>query len=212
MTSILYPTPKQVKEILAFQSEQGTDHVLLYLHYCFKLNHSAWIRYQNLNYPPLKSTMAPDSTKPNQATMSQRNLDQEVRDLISALTNRLSGIQRMHKSGHVSQDDDEHGVGVITLAGNNVGSTMRGDMEDKAPGWHQEHEDFATYVNSNFQGINNSIMLDGSYNTNDPGVHLDISEYLEDHNTRPRHGRKGKKIDAGSSHSKSEHETEENSG
>ncbi|KAK9275291.1 hypothetical protein L1049_022553 [Liquidambar formosana] len=51
-----------------------------------------------------------------------------------------------------------------------------------------------TYVNSNFQAINNSIMLGGSYSTNDPGVHMDISDFFEHNGHKPdKHGKKGKK-------------------
>ncbi|KAK4400225.1 UNVERIFIED_CONTAM: hypothetical protein Sangu_2693900 [Sesamum angustifolium] len=151
--------------------------------------------------------MAPESTRPENEGERQKGLDQEIRELISALTNRLGSIHRTQKSGNSStlnQDDDEQGVRIITLAGSNLGATMRGDMDEK-PVHPQgldlpEDEDFATYVNSNFQAINNSIMLGGSYKTNDPGVHLDISDYLEQ-DDHPKHGKKGRKENTGSSRS-----------
>ncbi|GFP92546.1 hypothetical protein PHJA_001398800 [Phtheirospermum japonicum] len=137
--------------------------------------------------------MAPEPTKHHDSTShdteKQKSLDREIKELISALTTRLSTIQRPHKpvgstsNIHNNQDDDEdeQGVRIITLAGNNLGATMRGDTEDKLPvgvgPQDLEQDDFSTYVNSNFQAINNSIMLGGSYKTNDPGVHLDISDY-----------------------------------
>ncbi|KAI3453283.1 hypothetical protein Pfo_009946 [Paulownia fortunei] len=147
--------------------------------------------------------MAPESTKPD-ATLNDgekpKSLDQEVRELISVLTNRLGSIQRSQKSGGSStnnqEDDDDQGVRIITLAGTNLGATMRGEMDEKPAGPQglalPEQEDFATYVNSNFQAINNSIMLGGSYKTNDPGVHLDISDYYEQDDL-PKHGKKGRR-------------------
>ncbi|KAL7111034.1 hypothetical protein ACP275_05G062800 [Erythranthe tilingii] len=128
----------------------------------------------------------------------QKSLDQEVREMISTLTNRLGSIQRSShpkssSSGgsgpHDDEDDDgDRGVRIITLAGTNLGATMRGGETDEngtgpdkqgpaRPGQEEDEEDFATYVNSNFQAINNSIMFGGTYTTNDPGVHLDISDY-----------------------------------
>lgn len=134
--------------------------------------------------------MGPDSTKPND-TENQKSLDQEVREMISTLTTRLGSIQRSQKPGSSStqtqdnSNEDDQGVRIITLAGTNLGATMRGETtDDKTSGGPQgspdlpEHEDFATYVNSNFQAINNSIMFGGSYTTNDPGVHLDITDYM----------------------------------
>ncbi|MCD9643301.1 hypothetical protein HAX54_030644 [Datura stramonium] len=137
----------------------------------------------------------------------QKQADNDIKDMISSLTKRLASLQRVHKeaagdSGQNLQGDDEddHGTRIITLAGTNVGASMRGEMDEKAglegvsPG---EHEPLKTYVNSNFQSINNSIMLGGSYCTNDPGVHLDISDYVDEQVPTPQgHGNKrGKKSD-----------------
>ncbi|KAH6834221.1 hypothetical protein C2S53_004584 [Perilla frutescens var. hirtella] len=141
----------------------------------------------------------------------QKNLDQEVREMISTLTARLGSIQRSNKTGSSSsqnQDEEEQGVRIITLAGSNLGATMRGDVDGKAAsGGPQElpppaeQEDSASYVvNSNFQAINNSIMLGGSYDANDPGVHLDIADHVEQNDVVHKHGRKGRKGRRGSHH------------
>lgn len=120
--------------------------------------------------------------------------------MISALTNRLSDLQQVQKQGssHSQQDDeDDRGMRIITLAGSNTGATMRGELDDKSglPDLSlEENEALSTYVNSNFQSVNNSIMMGGSYSTNDPGVHLDISDLIEHHGPKPgKHSRKGKK-------------------
>ncbi|KAG9148274.1 hypothetical protein Leryth_012226 [Lithospermum erythrorhizon] len=121
----------------------------------------------------------------NLSAAKQRELDREIREMISALSSRLASLHHLQKPGHSSgqledsQGDD--GVSFVTLAGNNVGATMRGDIDEKS-GPDVENEDMITYVNSNFQTINNSIMLGGSYTANDPGVHLDITDYTEDDN------------------------------
>ncbi|KAL8469759.1 hypothetical protein ACS0TY_032563 [Phlomoides rotata] len=139
--------------------------------------------------------MAPEPIKHDEGD-KQKSLDHEVRDLISALTNRLGATQK--PGGSSSTDDEEQGVGIITLAGSNLGATMRGDMDDKtAPGLpeqlQQDDDSSSSYlVNRNFQAINNSIMLGGSYKTNDPGVHLDITDYV-DHNDIHKKGRKKSK-------------------
>lgn len=131
----------------------------------------------------------------------QKQADNDIKDMISSLTKRLAGLQRVHKAGGDSgqnlqgDDEDDHGTRIITLAGTNVGASMRGEMDEKAglegvsPG---EHEALKTYVNSNFQSINNSIMMGGSYSTNDPGVHLDISDYVDEQVPTPK-GHKNKK-------------------
>ncbi|KAL2516353.1 hypothetical protein Fot_30324 [Forsythia ovata] len=127
----------------------------------------------------------------------QKGFDKEIKELISSLTNRISHIQKSggESTQHNTQDDDD-GVRIITLAGTNQGATMRGDMDEKTAGGLQGTEEFTTCVNSNFQAINNSIMLGGSYNTNDPGVHLEITEYM-DHSTAQhlKRGKKAKKSD-----------------
>lgn len=141
----------------------------------------------------------------------QKNLDQEVREMISALTGRLGTIQRSHKLGssssHSQEEDDEQGVRIITLAGSNLGATMRGDMDDKGVGPQglPEQEDSSSYlVNSNFQAVNNSIMLDGSYRTNNPGVHLDVTDYVDhddgDDVVVAMHEKKGRKVRRGGHH------------
>ncbi|KAK8653554.1 hypothetical protein V6N13_127547 [Hibiscus sabdariffa] len=115
-----------------------------------------------------------ETSKPDQSTGQgdkHRHMDKDIKDMVSSITSRLEG-------GGV--DDDDDGAGIITLAGNNVGATMRSELDEKSG---DETDAVSSYVNSNFQGVNNSIMVGSSYNANDPGVHLDISD-------RPR--RRGK--------------------
>ncbi|KAH0733797.1 hypothetical protein KY285_009504 [Solanum tuberosum] len=122
----------------------------------------------------------------------------EIKNMISDLTKRLGSLKNVRNKaalGDSSQsDDDDHGARIITLAGTNVGASLRGEMEEKVGiegDSSEENEVLKTYVNSNFQSLNNSIMLGGSYCTNDPGVHLDINDEIEHHEPLPRgHGEK----------------------
>ncbi|CAN4104716.1 unnamed protein product [Withania somnifera] len=123
--------------------------------------------------------------------------DNEIKNMISDLTKHLGGLKNVRNKaapGDSSQsDDDDHGTRIITLAGTNVGASMRGEMEEKVgiEGNPTEgNEALKTYVNNNFQSLNNSIMLGGSYCINDPGVHLDISDDMEHLEPPPRgHGK-----------------------
>ncbi|XP_055827226.1 uncharacterized protein LOC129895526 [Solanum dulcamara] len=61
--------------------------------------------------------------------------DNEIKNMISDLTKRLGSLKNDRNKaalGYSSQsDDDDHGTKIITLAGTNVGASMRGDMEEK---------------------------------------------------------------------------------
>lgn len=159
-------------------------------------------------------TMQTETGKPT----GHKQLDREIRDMVSSITNRVTDL---HKSGsaHGHEEEDEHGMRIITLAGNNTGATMRSELDDHHEkrkhglGHHQgvqngEPEGLSTYVNSNFQAINNSLMMGGSYTTNDPGVHLDISDFVEPHghNKPDKKGWKGKKKEKESYQSDHHHE------
>ncbi|XP_051149289.1 uncharacterized protein LOC127264007 [Andrographis paniculata] len=98
------------------------------------------------------------------ATAPKRHtaLDQDVRELVYALSNRC----RIIKSGGNSSTVDYNqvrGVQIITLEGNNMGASMR----EGESAVNQMGEEFVmtTSINSNFQAVNNSIMLAGSYNS-----------------------------------------------
>ncbi|RWR89514.1 malaria antigen [Cinnamomum micranthum f. kanehirae] len=121
---------------------------------------------------------------------NQRSFDREIRNMILTLTNRLTQIHSMtkHGSSHRLQDDevDESGIGIITLAGNNTGATMKADLRDKLDGRSTLTEDqemqetLGTYANSNYQAVNNSIMLGGSHSSKDPGIHIVVSDCGEE--------------------------------
>lgn len=135
-------------------------------------------------------------------------LDREIRNMMSILTTRLGHLQKKPTDGgsasntldHEHDHENDHGsFGIITMAGSNEGAIMKGEisMEDEKSGMKDQNQDvdspLTTYLNSNFQGVNNSIMVGGSYSANDPGIHLDVEDHNEQHQANPKHGHKGKK-------------------
>jgi hypothetical protein len=97
-----------------------------------------------------------------------------------------------HHDRHASGDVGE--TIVITLASENKGASMkvstraaedaegkdkerqraRGKLDGDA-GKHEEARGLTTFVNSNVQVVNNSLVLQSSCNSSDPGVHLKLS-------------------------------------
>ncbi|WVZ83121.1 hypothetical protein U9M48_030298 [Paspalum notatum var. saurae] len=86
---------------------------------------------------------------------------------------------------------------IITLAGENSGATMEaaGDAEDlvvvgnadengeeEDDGGQEEEEDVvvSAYTNSNYQAVNNSVLVAGSCAVNDPGVHVVVVEHVDE--------------------------------
>ncbi|OEL36956.1 hypothetical protein BAE44_0002029 [Dichanthelium oligosanthes] len=88
---------------------------------------------------------------------------------------------------------------IITLAGENSGATMDataagGDVEDlvvvgnadaeeeENDDGHHEEEDvvISAYTNSNYQAVNNSVLVSGSCAVNDPGVHVVVVEHVDE--------------------------------
>ncbi|GAB2291320.1 hypothetical protein Dimus_025578 [Dionaea muscipula] len=125
-----------------------------------------------------------------------QQLDQEITEMVSALDSRLTtDLQQVQKlsSSSIGNDDEadadhENGTrSIITIAGTNVGATMKGtELQDgigrESPDHLQDEPGgvTSTYVNSNFQAVNNSIMLGGSsYTSNDPGVQVEISDHVD---------------------------------
>lgn len=128
--------------------------------------------------------------------MHHKQLDKDIREMVTSITSRVTNF---HKSGHYKEDEDEDdGVRIITLAGTNDGATLKSEVDNKMAGHHStkpEDEPLSTYVNSNFQAVNNSIMFSGSYQANDPGVNVEIVDFIEpaSHHKAGKHDKKGKK-------------------
>ncbi|KAF7803283.1 uncharacterized protein G2W53_042394 [Senna tora] len=164
--------------------------------------------------------MPSDPVKLNQSFSGEaekhKQLDREIREMVSAITHRVTDFHKSSGSGGSGQnleDDEDGGVRVVTLAGTNNGATLRSELDGKLGQSREgvEAEALSTYVNSNFQAINNSMMLGGSYQANDPGVHLDVSEFTEPPQAGHREkgekqGKKGKKKEK--ENSKSDHHSE----
>ncbi|KAG9455399.1 hypothetical protein H6P81_008303 [Aristolochia fimbriata] len=140
--------------------------------------------------PSLPTKPAGTSHVVTEEEVSKRHLDHEVRNMIAALTNRLTKLHSVTKLsggpvGHgkddTTDDDTARGsLGVVTLAGTNQGATMRSGLDEIDPASSEGGQNMAgAYVNSNFQAVNNSILLGGSYNAEDPGVHMVIEDYRD---------------------------------
>ncbi|KAF2575704.1 hypothetical protein F2Q70_00001279 [Brassica cretica] len=103
------------------------------------------------------------------------------------LKNKVSSVTHMgaDKAGpsQYEEEKEEDGISAITLAGSNLGATMKTELDDNQGDSYknggQELDFLTTFVNSNFQAVNNSIMMGAKYETHDPGVHLDISGDVE---------------------------------
>ncbi|CAL9175957.1 unnamed protein product [Musa hybrid cultivar] len=118
----------------------------------------------------------------------QRNMQHEVRDMISTLTNRLMALgrstARSEAKSQEAGDAADHGLRVVTLAGDNKGASMKADMEelmDTHGGVYDDDSGMCTHANSNFQAVNNSIVLGGSCSAEDPGVHLSMGSLPHPH-------------------------------
>ncbi|KAK1303267.1 hypothetical protein QJS10_CPB11g00615 [Acorus calamus] len=125
---------------------------------------------------PNKPAMS-NNTSTTESDNNRRRLEHEIRDTVTALTRRLSDLQSMTK-GH---EESDRGMKVITLAGSNMGATMRANLDEISEGdggiYADDETTLSAYANSNYQAVNNSIVLDGSCDAEDPGVHIVITDY-----------------------------------
>ncbi|CAL0333434.1 unnamed protein product [Lupinus luteus] len=150
----------------------------------------------------MPSPVKPSHHASGEGEKHKQQLGKEIRDMVFAITHGVTGFQ---KPGSTNQqhleNEEEHGLSMITLAGTNNGATMRSEIDEKYGNSSHDDDDeveaLSTYVNSNFQAMNNSIMLGGSYSANDPGVHMDISDFFTEpqshHHDTEKQGKKGKK-------------------
>eukprot|EP01018_Ginkgo_biloba_P012905 Gb_06276 [translate_table: standard] len=131
----------------------------------------------------------------------EKTIQREIADGISNLTRRLGQLQASNTQTDVGDPtDDDLGVRVITLAGNNDGASMSmgsgwldqddhnesgftissnsdevGDDNSTKKMRQERRGSVKSIVNSNVQGVNNSILFNSSCTDRDPGVHLDLS-------------------------------------
>uniref|UniRef100_A0A1J3EZ17 Uncharacterized protein n=2 Tax=Noccaea caerulescens TaxID=107243 RepID=A0A1J3EZ17_NOCCA len=134
----------------------------------------------------------------------RQHFDQDLKNMISSLTH-MGGGGGAEKAGpsqyeEEEEDKEEDGIRVITLSGSNLGATMKTELDnnnhhgDSYKKGDHELDFLTTYVNSNFQAVNNSIMIGAKYETHDPGVHVEISGDVETPSMKaPARGSKGKK-------------------
>jgi len=142
-----------------------------------------------------------------------KSLDTEIRKMVSAITHRVTDLNNSGSTHHLEKEN-ENDTRIVTLAGTNDGATLRSELDEKSgKSSVGESEALTTFINSNFQAVNNSIMYGGSYHANDPGVHFDISDFMDrpqplqshHHKVEKPAEKKGKKKDKEAS--KSDHQS-----
>ncbi|RZS22463.1 hypothetical protein BHM03_00055251 [Ensete ventricosum] len=75
------------------------------------------------------------------------------------------------------------GTRIVVLASENRGAVTKvnsQEMVDTGGVLRADENALAACANSNYQAINNSIVLDESYTAEDPGVHIAVSDREDD--------------------------------
>lgn len=118
---------------------------------------------------------------------NHRKIDHELRDMISTLTHHLTGLGKDGGGGSTG----DRSLGMVMLAGSNKGAVMKADLLDEAAEYGTDHHHhgsekkgvdeskLSAYANSNYQAVNNSIMIDGKCEAEDPGVHIEIVDCFQ---------------------------------
>ncbi|CAN6860209.1 unnamed protein product [Brassica oleracea] len=107
----------------------------------------------------------------------RQHFKHDLKNMISSLTHM--GAEKGGPSQYEEREEEDEGVRVITLSGSNIGATMKTELDNNHGEDKHELDFLTTFVNSNFQAVNNSLMMGAKYETHDPGVHLDISGDVE---------------------------------
>ncbi|XP_020591393.1 uncharacterized protein LOC110032191 [Phalaenopsis equestris] len=114
-------------------------------------------------------------SSPPTKEQSHQQLNRELRDAISILT----GL------GKTRNGDSDDALGIITVAGTNKGAVMKMEGPEAAIDQisaavnRNGREGTEAIANSNYQSMNNSIVIGGSCGAEDPGVHLLVQDYVE---------------------------------
>ncbi|KAG0490272.1 hypothetical protein HPP92_007135 [Vanilla planifolia] len=125
--------------------------------------------------------MAPANTQDDDHC--RRKHEHEIRDAISSLTHHLTALGRSAartSDSHAVAMEPHNGVPFIRLAGKNSGAAMKADAVGEVTETHGfvlgDEKALRAFTNSNFQAVNNSVLLGGSCIAEDPGVNIRISE------------------------------------
>jgi hypothetical protein len=116
----------------------------------------------------------------------------EVNTAVAKINDHLAGAL----TGSDTADAGGSSTTIIPLAGENNGATMEvaaGNDEGEdlvVVGKESEDDDLqeegeeervvSTYANSNYQAVNNSVLVSGSCAVNDPGVHVIVVEHVDE--------------------------------
>jgi hypothetical protein len=117
----------------------------------------------------------------------------EVNTAVAKINDHLAGALT---GSDTAADAGGSSTTIITLAGENNGATMEvaaGNDEGEdlvVVGKESEDDDLqeegeeervvSTYANSNYQAVNNSVLVSGSCAVNDPGVHVIVVEHVDE--------------------------------
>lgn len=130
--------------------------------------------------------------KPKLTNTSSNNDQQKYVDEIRSLGIGQKANREVAKDkGNYKKnsDSEDFGMRVITIAGDNKGAIMElspsrknkgnprawSDGENSAKGHNDYKPPMSATMNSNVQGVNNSIIFNASCTHHDPGVHLSLS-------------------------------------
>jgi hypothetical protein len=123
----------------------------------------------------------------------------EVSAAVAKLNDHLAAA--LSGSGDATAGAAGNSTTIITLAGENSGATMDaaagGDVEDLVvvgdadadeeekdgqleEGGEEQDVVISAYTNSNYQAVNNSVLVSGSCAVNDPGVHVVVVEHVDE--------------------------------
>lgn len=112
----------------------------------------------------------------------------EVNAAVSKLNDHLAAALTDNAAADVGSTT------IITLAGENHGATMEdaggdaedlvvvgnADAEEEDEEQQEEESVVSAYTNSNYQAVNNSVLVSGSCAVNDPGVHVIVVEHVDE--------------------------------
>lgn len=110
---------------------------------------------------------------PSASFNCSRNLNDEINSMVSNLTGALTPN---------ADEGEDAGFRIITISGTNTGATMKADRlqhgvmqaNEIIYDGGEDENCLDAYANNNYQAVNNSVLVGGSYSADDPGVHVEM--------------------------------------
>ncbi|XP_074581320.1 uncharacterized protein LOC141837847 [Curcuma longa] len=89
--------------------------------------------------------------------------------------------------GHGEVEEQGEGAGLVMLTGENTGAVTKADGRllqqlavDTQGEMRADEASLSAFANSNYQAVNNSVVVGGRCAVEDPGVHIEILENDDD--------------------------------